>query len=549
MTISQIATQLLRPEPQRDGWGRYMITPAGGGKPVAHSRVTTFARAIADTGSLEGYWKRCVAVGMARRPDLVLQASNLTIDDKKQLKNICDAADEASGANVKRNLGTGLHTITEHVDGGIDVVIPEQFTGHIDAYRAAVEQLGMRRDLIEGVVVLSEFTLAGTFDRIVEIDGELYIADLKTGSNPLQYGALEIAVQLACYANADTIYNVGTKAHAPMPEVNKERALVMHLPAAGPAECTLHWVDVKKGWEVARLCGEVRAARRLKNLSWSFAASQPATKPAGKKNEDRPWTPTKAGSGTGLVTPKPSTATTPKDLLTKRQQWITARIDWLRTNNQVGLQRVAHQWPANIPKPKDGGWNDQQIDTIDRLLQPVEPKFPKDVDGVHVIDPAKTKQEPKPTKKPMREKKPTPAPVIEDVREVSPWPDGHPATAWLTEFNLAERLNVLAEERPTVAAQMDKWAAEAREAKMSIYPCTADERRLGLCYVAAALAYTHIVGRTPLPGIRKILTDTIGIPCRTGPIGRWIGMLEPEDLDKIKFEVDEFTDYLRRLDL
>ena len=539
--ITQAATQMMRPEPQRDGWGRYMITPANGGKPVAHSRVTTFARAIADTGSLEGYWKRCVAVGMARRPDLVLQASNLTIDDKTRLKTICDAADEASGANVKRNLGTGLHTITEHVDGGIDVVIPEQFTGHIDAYRAAVEQLGMRRDLIEGVVVLSEFTLAGTFDRIVEIDGELYIADLKTGSNPLQYGALEIAVQLACYANADTIYNVGTKAHAPMPEVNKERALVMHLPAAGPAECTLHWVDVKKGWEVARLCGEVRAARRLKNLSWAFTStSQPANKP-GKKNEDRPWTPTKAGSGTGHVAHNLSKdATPPKDLLAQRQQWIRTRIDWLRANNRIGLQRVARQWPTGIPKPKDGGWDDQQIDTIDRLLQPVEPKFPKDVDGVHVIDPAKAKQEPEPTK-PVRKQKPTPAPPIEEDDSQAD------LTAWVSQPadpKQAKQLKQLIATHPVVEAQMDRWAGEAREAKMSFYPCTHDNRRMHLSICAAILAHLHTVDKIPLPAVRKILSDTTGISCRTGPIGRWIGMLEPEDASKI---IAEHGDIFHRI--
>lgn len=546
MTITQAATQLMRPEPQRDGWGRYMITPANGGKPVAHSRVTTFARAIADTGSLEGYWKRCVAVGMAKRPDLVLQASNLTIDDKKQLKNICDAADEASGANVKRNLGTGLHTITEHVDGGVDVMIPDQFAGHIDAYRATVEQLGMRRDLIEGVVVLSEFTLAGTFDRIVEVDGELYIADLKTGSNPLQYGALEIAVQLACYAHADTIYDVGAKTHSPMPEVNKERALVMHLPAAGPAECTLHWVDVKKGWEVARLCGEVRAARRLKNLSWSFATSQPATKPAGKKNEDRPWTPTKAGSGTGHVAPKSSTnaatktVATPKDMLAKRQQWITNRIDWLRKNNQVGLQRVARQWPATIPKPKDGGWDDKQIDTIDRLLQPVEPTFPKDVDGVHMIDPAKAKQEPEPTKKPVRKQKPTPPPIEEDDSQAD-------LTAWVSQPanpKQTKQLKQLIETQPAIETQMDRWAGEAREAKMSFYPCTHDNRRMYLSHTAAILAHLHTVDKVALPAIRKILSDTIGISCRSGPIGRWIGMLEPEDASKI---IAEHGDIINRI--
>ncbi len=58
MTISATVDQLTRPEPKRDRWGRYLIVPTAGGKARSHTRVTTFAKSIADTYNLTEWAKR-----------------------------------------------------------------------------------------------------------------------------------------------------------------------------------------------------------------------------------------------------------------------------------------------------------------------------------------------------------------------------------------------------------------------------------------------------------------------------------------------------------
>jgi hypothetical protein len=109
---------------------------------------------------------------------------------------------------------------------------------------------------------------AGTLDRIVEVDGKLYIADLKTGTD-LSYSWREIAIQLAAYANAEHIYNYQTAVRTSLPTVDKDRGIVFHLPA-GEGRCELHWVDLNAGLEGLELAFYVRAWRKRNALNERF---------------------------------------------------------------------------------------------------------------------------------------------------------------------------------------------------------------------------------------------------------------------------------------
>jgi hypothetical protein len=51
-----------------------------------------------------------------------------------------------------------------------------------------------------------------------------------------------------------------------MLDVNQEQALVIHLPA-GEGRCTLYLGDIVAGWEMALLCGAVRAWRDRRDLA------------------------------------------------------------------------------------------------------------------------------------------------------------------------------------------------------------------------------------------------------------------------------------------
>jgi hypothetical protein len=91
------------------------------------------------------------------------------------------------------------------------------------------------------------------------------VIDLKTGRD-LQYGWLEIAVQLAIYANSDFIYNKVTKEYEPMPPCDRETAIVAHLPV-GEGKLTIYEVDIATGWQIADLCYRVRNARKVSGLA------------------------------------------------------------------------------------------------------------------------------------------------------------------------------------------------------------------------------------------------------------------------------------------
>lgn len=266
------AAQLLRPEPKRDRWGRYEIVPAqGGGKPKAHTRATTWAKTLEDTYNLEQWGNRMIALGMAIRPDLVMGAASCTKEDKQDLNQICKQAKDAAGAGSRAIIGTSLHRVTQRIDMGEVFEVPPMFTGDVTAYTELLQKWDVRiiPEFVERIVVLPDLGVAGTFDRIVEHEGQLKIADVKTGDN-LDFAWLAIAIQLALYANAETMYDPFNETHELMPDVSKTEGLVFHMPA-GSGTAELYRVDLTAGWEAALLCGQVRALRNHKGLAEQVA--------------------------------------------------------------------------------------------------------------------------------------------------------------------------------------------------------------------------------------------------------------------------------------
>lgn len=224
--------------------GRYQIVPDGEKKAKAYTRVTNFAKKIEDTFSLTRWQQRMVLLGAAHRPDIVV-AALAAGDDREALNGLAEDAMEAAKANVARELGTALHRLCERVDAGEVVTLPEPWSTDIAVYTHALRQLGATVELIEAVVVYPRLKLAGRLDRTVVIDGERYILDLKTGAD-LSYSWGSIAIQLALYAGAATIYDPDTKQHTAMPRCNQERAIVIHLPA-GEGKATPYWINLEAG--------------------------------------------------------------------------------------------------------------------------------------------------------------------------------------------------------------------------------------------------------------------------------------------------------------
>lgn len=249
------------PEISRDRYGRPLVVPPGGGKPVAYTRATTYIDCLEDKFNLQRWMQRMVALGLAARPDLLLSVSAHK-DDKRELDKITDAAKEAAAATAKATTGTALHALTELVDRGQDVpVLPPNAKASLDAYAAATGDL--KATLIEQFCVLDTLKIGGTPDRVVEFDGARYIADIKTGS--IEYGALKIAMQLAIYARSYT-YDIATGERG-RHDAETTRGIIIHLPSVddpADATCELLWVDLEAGWHAVSIAGQVREQRKLK---------------------------------------------------------------------------------------------------------------------------------------------------------------------------------------------------------------------------------------------------------------------------------------------
>lgn len=262
------APTLTRPEPKRDQYGRYLLPNPETGKEQAWTRATTVAGTLADRFGLEKWGNRMAILGIAARPDLYALAASCTDkeEDKERLNKIVEDAKEAAKARSKANLGTALHRILERIDSGEELDAPAAWQPDVDAYCSTLADnaVEVMPEYIERIVVVPKPKVAGTLDRLVMIDGLPVVADLKTGEDVVTYGMGDIAIQLAIYANASHMWN--GNGYDPMPFVDKERALVIHLPV-GEGRCDLYWVDIAAGKEAARLAFQVRDWRKRKGLA------------------------------------------------------------------------------------------------------------------------------------------------------------------------------------------------------------------------------------------------------------------------------------------
>lgn len=265
------------PQPQSrvDGRNRYVIPDPETGKPAKWTRATNFAKVISEVDGLMRWGERMVLLGLSERPDLVARAASLTPDKRRALDGITRDAKTAAGAWSRANYGTTVHQMTERVDlGELDPAqVGPPWGAVLRAYVELMDQSGVRilPEYVEQSVVVKQYQVAGTFDRIVQMpNGQLWIADVKTGRD-LSWSWGEIAIQLALYAHADAIWDWDRQRFIDMPEVNLQQGLVIHLPVDG-GEAALYRLNIGYGWEAADLCEKVRGWRKFKGLAASVGS-------------------------------------------------------------------------------------------------------------------------------------------------------------------------------------------------------------------------------------------------------------------------------------
>lgn len=247
----------------RDRWGRPLIVPPGGGEPQPYTRTTTFIDVLDDKHALTGWAKRMVAIGLSERPDLLLAVAAHR-DDKTRLNAIVEEALQAARGGAAATTGTAIHALTERIDRGVELPpLPDTARRDLEAYRSATA--GMEMLAIEEFVVHDGLKVGGTPDRIIRWQGVTVIGDVKTSAE-LRYGIPAHSMQLALYAHS-MFYDPDTHERTPLPDVDLERGLIIHLPA-GRGVCDLVWVDIEAGWEGVQLAAEVREWRARRGLSW-----------------------------------------------------------------------------------------------------------------------------------------------------------------------------------------------------------------------------------------------------------------------------------------
>lgn len=281
---------------RRDQWGRYVWPHPETGIEQSWTRATTFAKTISDTYKLDMWGRRMTARGLTLRKDILAMVAATPDDEKDRLDGLCKEAADAAAARAGSNLGTALHTFTERMDRGEDVLIPDPWDADVGAYQATMVEAGLRvlPEYIERMVCNTGFKegVGGKFDRIVECTkdcvasfksgqtalltpGDRLIFDLKTGRD-LQYGWGEIVVQLYLYASAATIWDRFKEEHLPMPRVRQDVGLVLHLPA-GAAQATLYAIDLREGMRAAQLCEQIRQWRKNRTLAAQLMVSETGT--------------------------------------------------------------------------------------------------------------------------------------------------------------------------------------------------------------------------------------------------------------------------------
>lgn len=273
---------------RRDRWGRYLVVPPEGGKPLGYTRVTTIAKTLDDGAGLMPWKATASIVGTLRRPGIMASWQALiaehpdpwygSADSKAKCKKLVEQAAEAGGSTDRADIGTALHALIElgaKTGWAETPILQPAMAADVAAYRTTLDAAGIvvERNFVESVVVLDRFQAAGTSDNLaIVVPGYgRVVGDLKTGTD-LKYSWQAIAIQLAAYANADAVYVQGEAGDGsqdqrePMPNVSKQVGLVIHLPA-GEGRCELHLVDLVAGWEAFQQSMAVRAWRARRDVA------------------------------------------------------------------------------------------------------------------------------------------------------------------------------------------------------------------------------------------------------------------------------------------
>jgi len=227
-------------QPERDADGRYLIK----GRPFA--RVTEILRVFQDHKTIHRWEQRKLVQQLIMHPGMI--GTSLDLDD---IDAVIAATLRDGTIDTPARIGTQIHEQTALHDTGQPIT---RWTEVVDTYTAGLAErhITIMSDLVERTVCYPDDDIAGTFDRIVEWEGRLVVADIKTGR---WLNWLSIAAQLAAYAHAPFMLAPNGELED-TPAVSLDTGLVFQLPANG-APMTVWEVDLWEGFRAWQLAVEL----------------------------------------------------------------------------------------------------------------------------------------------------------------------------------------------------------------------------------------------------------------------------------------------------
>lgn len=260
-------------EPQYDGRGRYRVpAPDGSGKVKSYTRTTTMTKTLEENSNVVKWEKRRLIEGILsygeKTPELFESLDRLFADEdsnKTAINKRVETLEIDGNIARAREFGTAVHAWAEEVDCGRILLrdVPEEFRPFVDEYlkRLAARAVVPMPQYTERVIYNSKANCCGQIDRAYLMpDGDLVLGDVKT-SKSLIYSYGSFSMQLAIYRDADYMLSEDGTTWEPMPQFNKDYALLANIPSNNPEGTELYPYELAPGRRGLELALAVRAHR------------------------------------------------------------------------------------------------------------------------------------------------------------------------------------------------------------------------------------------------------------------------------------------------
>lgn len=292
----------------RDQWERPLIVLPDGSDVRAYTRASKYG--IKDKETLNRWGKRNIVFGMSRTHALVVRAQAVPVltgsDNVKELQDIARRAELAAGADYGAMTGSALHLLTQRRDAGEDLSWVDPLTlAAMNAYSTLLDPEWFEILATETFVVHDDLQGAGSFDRVVRLrrriiwpDGEVWpvgmivVIDVKTGKiTSMPYWGVDFTAQQLTYVEGEPYLpgvthladpavrsaqnvvrvtdqpgrhgRIGWDAIGVPDGPNRDRSLILHVPAVDPSAS--HWerIDLAEAREDADACRRLRDRWRV----------------------------------------------------------------------------------------------------------------------------------------------------------------------------------------------------------------------------------------------------------------------------------------------